>query len=297
MMLVLLMSLQDDLTLHRDLPNRNHTSDVIQVEPFTRAIVSWNARGDITVELRVRTGDQWTPWYTMGECKDGKLRSVRHPDVAVDTLELKTPAEAFQYRYTLGPRAQICLIAVAHYIPGERAGPKCDHRAWGKVIDVPPRSQMVEDPAIRGLICSPTSVSMVLEYYGIRLKTADVCEGVFDHTAKIYGNWPFNTAFAYLAGASETYVKRCRSLCQVEDEIAAGRPVVLSHRWKKGELTDAPIAESDGHLIVVVGFTRDGDVVVNDPAARDRIRRTYRRAEIERTWLENADGIVYIIRK
>lgn len=297
MILVLLLVLGDGMTIHRDLPNRNHTSDVIQVEPFTEAVVSWNARGDIRVELRARTNGEWTPWYVMGECKGGKLNSAKHPDVAIDTLKLKKKADAFQYRYTVGTGAHVALIAVTHYTPGEKAKPKCDHKAWGKVLDVPQRSQMVEDPKIRGLICSPTSVSMVLEYYGIKRKTTDVCEGVLDHTANIYGNWPCNTAFAYTAGASEAYVKRCMSLCEVEEEIAAGRPVVLSHQWKKGELTDAPISESDGHLIVVVGFTQNGDVVVNDPAARERVRRTYKRAEIEKTWLENASGITYIIKK
>ena len=111
------------------------------------------------------------------------------------------------------------------------------------------------------------------------------------------------------------YSRRCLAFCgrlglkasiarlggfrPLEDEIVAGRPVVISHRWEKGELTGAPVESSDGHLIVVRGFTKDGDVVVNDPAADPRkgasVLRTYKRAEIEKTWHKRVDGIAYVI--
>ena len=44
-------------------------------------------------------------------------------------------------------------------------------------------------------------------------------------------------------------------------------------RSARGELDGAPISSTDGHLLVIVGFTDDGDVVVNDPAARPEPRR------------------------
>lgn len=51
---------------------------------------------------------------------------------------------------------------------------------------------------------------------------------------------------------------------------------------------------------MVVGFDANGDVVVNDPAANplegQRVRRVYRRADVERTWLEWASGVVYTAR-
>jgi hypothetical protein len=48
---------------------------------------------------------------------------------------------------------------------------------------------------------------------------------------------------------------------------------------------------------VIVGFTRSGDVVVNDPAARTRsgVRRTYDRGQFEDAWLPTSGGLVYVI--
>jgi hypothetical protein len=84
----------------------------------------------------------------------------------------------------------------------------------------------------------------------------------------------------------------------LEAEIAAGRPVEISHRWEKGELDGAPISRTDGHMIVVVGFTKDGDVVVNDPAAKPgSVRRVYKRAQIDKTWLMRGSGIAYVLRR
>lgn len=88
------------------------------------------------------------------------------------------------------------------------------------------------------------------------------------------------------------------SLAALEAEIAAARPVVISHCYGRGELEGAPVSATDGHLIVVKGFTSSGDVVVNDPAAPDErsVERVYRRAQLAHTWLENAGGIAYLVR-
>lgn len=311
LLLLLLVCGDDLLTVERGAFDRDTTSKIVAVAPFNQAIISWNAEiprtGALRIELRVRVGGKWLPWATMGSCEKGRLTSAKYEGggplkVAIDTLILKggRKADAFQYRLSVSGGAKVSLVAVAHYVSGGKKKVDCRHEAWGKSLKVPERSQMVEDPKIAGKICSPTSVSMVLAYHGVRRKTHEVAEMVYDHGAKIYGNWPLNTAAAHFAGAGEAYVRKCVSLCEVESEIAAGRPVVISHRWKKGELTGAPITKSDGHLIVVVGFTESGDVIVNDPAANplkgQKVRRVYKRAEIEHTWLENAGGIVYIIR-
>jgi hypothetical protein len=149
------------------------------------------------------------------------------------------------------------------------------------------------------------------EYSWVRSSYLD---RVVDHAARMTydagyggtGNWPFNTAYAaHYAGPA--FVTRFRSLRGVEQMIRAGIPVVTSITFGAGQLTGAPIRASSGHLVVVVGFTPAGDVVVNDPAAmaRSGVRRTYSRAQFENAWLKRypysggmrgSGGLAYIIR-
>ena len=72
---------------------------------------------------------------------------------------------------------------------------------------------------------------------------------------------------------------------------------MASISFGSGELDGAPISASNGHLLVIVGFTDDGDVVVNDPAAPHQggVRRTYDRGQFEDAWIPTSGGVVYVI--
>jgi hypothetical protein len=118
----------------------------------------------------------------------------------------------------------------------------------------------------------------------------------FDHEYDGTGNWPFNTAYA--AGlAGHAFVTRLHSLRDAEVLVRAGIPVVASIAFGRGQLDGAPIGASNGHLVVVVGFTDTGDVVVNDPAARTdaAVRVTYDRGQFEDAWLPRSGGTAYVI--
>ncbi len=158
--------------------------------------------------------------------------------------------------------------------------------------------------------CSPTSTAMVLGYYG-RLPAAssygwagsstepwvdEAARRTYDHSYEGTGNWPFNTAYAASRGL-DAFVTRMRSLNDVEPLIVAGIPVVVSVSFPSGGLTGAPISSTAGHLLVVVGFDANGDVVVNDPAASSAagVRRTYGRAQFEKVWLEGSGGTAYVM--
>jgi hypothetical protein len=128
----------------------------------------------------------------------------------------------------------------------------------------------------------------------------------FDHGYDGTGNWPFNTAYA-ARYTGHAFVTRLASLRAAEQLVRAGIPVVTSITFARGELSGAPISASNGHLVVVVGFTQGGDVVVNDPASRTRsgVRRTYDRGQFENAWLQRyptssglrgSGGLAYVIR-
>jgi hypothetical protein len=153
--------------------------------------------------------------------------------------------------------------------------------------------------------CSPTSTSMVLAYWaqqlgqpGLQREPPEVAAGTYDPVYRGHGNWPFNTAYAGRDGLVG-YVSRFSSLGQVERWIAAGVPLIASLAWDPGELANAPVGSTDGHLLVIVGFTAGGDVVVNDPAGDPRrgqsVQRVYRRGQFESLWLSTSGGTVYLI--
>ncbi len=118
----------------------------------------------------------------------------------------------------------------------------------------------------------------------------------YDSAYQGTGNWAFNTAYA-APRVGKAFVTRLRSLREAEEFIAAGIPLVASISYAAGALTGSAVSSSNGHLLVIVGFTSAGDVVVNDPASTTRkgVRRTYDRGEFENAWLPTSGGTVYVI--
>jgi hypothetical protein len=121
---------------------------------------------------------------------------------------------------------------------------------------------------------------------------------VFDYRYDGAGNWPFNAAYAARFGL-EGFVTRLRSLAEAEAFVAAGIPLVASVSFKKSKLDGAGYS-TNGHLLVIRGFTRSGDVIVNDPASHlvaddTQVRVIYDREQFENTWVPHSGGIVYVI--
>jgi len=160
--------------------------------------------------------------------------------------------------------------------------------------------------------CSPTSTTMLLEHWASGPSAAEaawvghdvdpvVVHGVrrvFDRSYGGAGNWAFNTAYAATRGL-RAYVTRLRDLTEAEAFVAAGVPLVVSVTFREEELDGAGYGTS-GHLLTIVGFTAEGDVVSNDPnsgriASNDEVRRVYRRDQFERVWLGDDGGLTYVI--
>jgi hypothetical protein len=124
-------------------------------------------------------------------------------------------------------------------------------------------------------------------------------EGTYDYAYGGTGNWSFNAAYASTFGM-DAGISRLSSLAEAELFIEAGIPLVASLSFGKADLAGAGYGTA-GHLLVVVGFSVNGDVVVNDPASHlvasnDEVRTVYDRAQFERLWLESSGGLVYVIR-
>ena len=160
--------------------------------------------------------------------------------------------------------------------------------------------------------CSPTSTTMLLEHWGVAPTTAesdwvghDVDPAVVHGVRRVYdpafrgaGNWAFNTAYAATRGL-RAYVTRLRDLTEAERLVAGGIPLIVSVTFQRDELDGAGY-DTNGHLLTIVGFTAEGDVISNDPnshtiASNDQVRTVYRRDQFERVWLGDDGGLAYVM--
>lgn len=290
---------------------------------FGEAIASWNAATPagtwVEIQFRAGYGSRWSKWYVLGiwAADDSTIErhSVQSQDdtdgfVAVDTFvstNKKEITDRFQIKLrlfsadgTVTPIVKNASVAYSTSAP-KSAGPSAGNPAVrGTGLAVPGCSQMVY-PDGGEVWCSPTSISMVLAYWAEHTGACEprvraAVQGVYDWIYDGHGNWPFNTAYATTQGY-EGYVARLTGLAKAEEFIAAGVPVIMSIAWDKGELTNADIASTNGHLLVLVGFDSEGNPVVNDPAspANETVQRTYLRSEFEPLWLRASGGTVYLI--
>lgn len=303
-----------------------YLSGTIAAGPFQNLLFSCNADtpGDSTVqaELQVEREGEWSGWLNWGvwgsSVKSGSSLTGEQDAVAgisEDVLQVadgKT-ADAFRYRLTLsrntseeGPAVRSVAVSVRGADAAGAAEKTADTaEPSGKVLDVPRFSQMTRDPQIAADICGPTSVAMVLNYYGIGVLPEEAAWGGYDNSGLLFGNWAYNCAYAGSYGLT-AYTEYLGSMSDVKREIAGGSPVVLSVRYRNSESVDAdlpvlhgaPIEKTEGHLLVVCGFESRGGkeyAVVNDPAAADDggVRVEYRSDEL---W--NASfRVAYVIRR
>ncbi|MCY4724986.1 peptidase C39 family protein [Nocardioides sp. STR2] len=303
----------------------------------TAVIPSWEAttpgRTLVRVEIRAqdaggRTGtwDTVADWARTDRPVPRTTYSGQSDDlgrVSADTWFAASAVTAYQLRVTLmrpkGSSKAVSLERVGAVASADASAPRATSQpgpAAGTVLPVPTYSQMVHSghyPAWGGggeAWCSPTSLAMVLAYHGVSPAPTGITPGhtdaVVDHTARMVydhgyrgtGNWAFNTAYAATLVGGDSYVTRMRDLREAEDYIAAGVPLIVSIAFGRNQLAGAPISASNGHLLVVVGFEADGDVVVNDPAGATNaeVRRVYDRAQFERIWIAASGGTAYVVR-
>lgn len=287
----------------------------------------------LTVEMQGTTGSGTTSqWYTMGRWAlgDDDIRRTTIPDqedavgyIDVDTFVAEQPIASYRLRVTLyrekgthrTPRVSM-VGAMTSAIPDRftvPAGPSAG--AWGVELPVPRYSQNIhagEYPEFGGggeAWCSPTSTEMVVEYWGKRPSAKDlrwvdpaIVDPTVDHAARFTydadydgtGNWPFNTAYAATFGLNG-HITRLSSMTDLEKFIKAGIPVITSQSFLASELDGAGYGTA-GHIMVVVGFTENGDVIANDPASssNDAVRNVYKRDQFANIWLRtkryNASG-------
>ncbi len=286
-------------------------SEIIEVEPFNRLVVSWNSETNpnttIEIWIKIRTETNWSKWFSYGKWttdgyNTGSFSGQKDLYAKLDIDELMVlegTGNGIQIKAELSKKAEdtetpkLKRIAVTF----ESESDNLDNHEWMKPIalEVPPRCQLTV-PDIGKIICSPTSVAMVMAYYGVIEETEKVAKGTVDNGASIYGNWSYNVAYAGEKGF-DAVVMYCKGFESIYAFLSKNVPVIATIRIKDKEALEGALqAYPSGHLIVVTGYEIRNDiayVLVNDPATDDinQVSRAYRLDQFMNAWKR----IVYVI--
>ena len=282
---------------------------------WSEAIVSWNVPTNtrLTVEA---APDGRAHWFVLGhwsaDTNAGPRTSVTGQQdawgrVDTDTLVAAQPATRLQVRLRVplslrtSPEPSAWRVGVCFLAAQEQILPPPPQRsAWGRKLDVPILSQADYPEGVQNW-CSPTSLTMVLRWWrahGLEDIPAwdvrEVAQGVNDPGWPGTGNWPFNMAFAGQQPGLHACLARWAGLGDIETWIMAGRPVVASVSYAQLKGAPNPLP-GDGHLVVVTGFSPEGDVEINDPGVRrERVAKVVPRAVFERAWAHSR-RTVYLV--
>jgi uncharacterized repeat protein (TIGR02543 family) len=280
------------------------------ITTFYQLVMSWNVsnlgNAEVQFMVSIGTGSSMSKWFTMGYWKTGNHRSSSatsdtFASLSVDTLTNKNVSGNTKVKFRIvitpnGSAPRINSVSVTTK-PTSSTGvsPSTSGLAY-KVLNVPRIAQM-SVPNIGSVICSPTSMAMILNYYGKGLTAAGVAGVVYDRTWKAYGNWTLNASYAGHFGLYSR-VEFVSSMSVIRDYINRGIPVAVSVNcsYKIAGNPGSPQAYPNGHLLVVVGFESINGVwhaVVNDPAvsSADYVRRKYTVASLSSAMV----GFTYIV--
>jgi hypothetical protein len=255
----------------------------------------------VRFEVSARRGTTWSSWVAtmalgddtgfapMPSAADGLL-------VDVDEISATPPVDALRLRIRVrGPGADAMRTApwLASVSAWEGSRPGATSSTSAVRLAVPSRTQMTEREDVRLRICSPTSVGMALAFHGRDVPTMALADEIFHRATDRYGVWPAAVRAAAAHGVPG-YLLRFPDWDTVAWCLGRGLPIVASIRYAAGELTDAPMPDTTGHLVVITGMEGDA-VLVNDPAAPtvSEVPRRYPRDEMTRAWLERS-GVGYV---
>lgn len=317
--------------------NGMYTSEEISTDEFSNLILSWNCETpeDTYVEILARAyikerGSDygaWSEYLSWGKWGVNIKRSSGdsscllakiNTDVFMVKDKINKVANKIQIKVNLYSEnineTPSIMQLTATFMDSERTAYKdtdvinntIEKVYYNNTIDTPCFSQYLREESIAPVICSPTSLTMILNRMGEILRVEDVAWSCYDYNYKGFGNWTFNVAFAGSLGY-ESYIEY-GSFESLKREISKGYPIVVSVKYtndiknKKYPFIEGAPLTTSGHLIVVCGISTDiyGQtyIIVNDPAGKDNesVRRKYKIEEFLESW-NTSNNAMYVVNK
>ncbi len=300
-------------------------SNVIKTDfPITELIPSFNIDFPTSTGASLyfqvsKDNKNWSEWLFIGRDGDtyGEIsRKRKSEDAIVDTdyILLNSPYNYYKWRidfYSEGKNSypKLKLFAVSEGNSGIDKEESNKYRKfifdksklppkvkWNKKINVPYRSQL-DLGELSEYVCCPTSISMVLEYYGVQITSREVCDAAFDRDYRLWGSW-WRASQTFSKFGLKSYVVQLRDFDEIKEYISKDIPIIISIKTKGEQLPSSPYKQTPGHILVIVGLDENENVWVNDPYNTDGIRgtRKYTKNEITDVFI-NMGGVAIIAEK
>ncbi len=282
------------------------TTSIFSIEQFDEFVPSWNIiiDSDIKVRIKVSVGnsDGMSEEFLMGYWTLGYKTSLSnqtsdYAKVYIDTIVAQDISlDRVSFTITFDEGAFSLQNISLTTIPTGSIWLFDETKLVEYNINVPTKQQL-SIPDIGSSICSPTSLSMILAYYGENLPPSDVAEFVRDKGSQIYGNWSFNTSYA---GGYENLFSRVEYINDFDtilSYLSQDIPLAFSIKTSSAaSLEGAIMAYPAGHLVVLRGLKYENDIwyaLVNDPAeyTDEAVLRQYVLSELLDAW----NGYTYVV--
>ena len=254
------------------------TSHEYGAPDFVRMVACWNAAiyegGAVEIWARAQVDGEWTDWLSWGRFTPYETRGSRKNKkcdgayIDEDTFIVSGGyASALQMKAVLTRAAaddpSPALREMTMTLSGGDAKPTyiesgaLDELPDKALCTAPAICQEIRYGSIADSICSPTTMTVMLDSRGEALLPEEVALVCLDHGEDIFGSWSFTCAAGGLYGY-ECY-------CQYADEnilmqeLAKGRVCGLSVKYapKRGKglpVLDGTCGSTNGHLIAIIGY-------------------------------------------
>lgn len=269
--------------------------------PFNEVIASWNGfapetQAGFRVFVRFPWNTGWSPWLEIGFWQSNywpgaKSTSYAGGYINIDTGILYYDRDQWQAKVEFQrDNTSIESPSLERFSMQASDEATTDTYDLASIVaDNPPQIfiptqhiyQNGVDPDIGGRICSPTTTAMILASFG---QTVDILEfswDTYDPYYHIFGVWPRAVQSASRYGV-EGYVNRYRTWSEAYEVLAAGGRIAMS--------IGQPLYS--GHLLMLAGFTSNGQPIVHDPARSNGYSYVYNKSSLSQAWFAKG-GVAY----
>lgn len=314
------------LRLNEGASEGTYVSEEIEMPAFEYLVASWNAdtpQGtyvEIFVRAYVEKKGAWSGWLSWGKWSPYIERASTNDEDALAMVDVDTftvlgtsgeTASRFQFKAVLAsseagvsPVLRQLAASVKNTLKDQAVSVYHEGIALPEkvLLDTPAYSQMVRDRAIADSICSPTTMTMLLNDRGEDLFPEEVALNEYDFEYEGFGNWSYTVAAAGMYG----YDAYCMyaDFDFLREQLAQGYSVGISVKYSNQEngsnpyLENGAIASTSGHLISIVGYeTIDGVAYFysNDSAAGSdsaSVLRKYKAEQLDYAW---SNRLAYVV--